>query len=74
MTLPPGMELENLGAFEWAIVALAAVAAIWSIVKAVKMTLHPGEEEPDHVKRIIFQESPEPTKPPTPPPRPPGVE
>jgi hypothetical protein len=78
MTLPLGMELENLSTFEWVVVALSAVAALWAIVKAVKLTLHPGEEEPDHVKRVIFQEppmspqprmSPEPPKPP--PPRPP---
>ena len=68
MTAGPvlGMDLENLGPVEWVVVGLSAVAAVWVIVKAVKLTLHPGEEEPDHVKRVIFQESPE-SKPSAPP-------
>jgi hypothetical protein len=50
------MDLSGLGPVEWAVVVLSALAAIWVIVRAVRLTLHPGEEEPDHVKRVIFQE------------------
>ena len=27
---------------------------MWSIWKAVMYTIHPGEEEPDHIKRMIL--------------------
>ncbi len=45
---------EDFGVLEWAITVLAALFVMWSIWKAVRYTLHPGEEEPDHYKRLIF--------------------
>lgn len=38
----------------WIAVVLVALAAMWSIWKAVMYTIHPGEEEPDHIKRLIL--------------------
>ncbi len=55
----------------WAIWAAAFVASALSIWAAVRMTLHPGEEEPDHVKRSILDDdaalvrAPSPPAPPT---------
>ena len=40
----------------WVAVVLIAIGAFWSIWKAVMYTIHPGETEPDHIKRIILQE------------------
>lgn len=45
---------EDFGVLEWTVTALAALLVIWSIWKAVQYTLRPGEEEPDHYKRLIF--------------------
>ena len=45
---------EDFGVLEWTITALAALFVMWSIWKAVRYTMNPGEEEPDHYKRIIF--------------------
>lgn len=38
----------------WIAVVLIGLAAMWSIWKAVMYTIHPGEEEPDHIKRMIL--------------------
>lgn len=38
----------------WIAVVLIGLAAMWSIWKAVMYTIHPGEQEPDHIKRIIL--------------------
>jgi hypothetical protein len=38
----------------WIVVVLFGIAAGWSIWKAVLYTVHPGEEEPDHIKRLIL--------------------
>jgi hypothetical protein len=40
----------------WIAVVVVAVAAFWSIWKAVMYTIHPGESEPDHIKRLILGE------------------
>ena len=40
----------------WIAVVLIAIAAFWSIWKAVMYTLDPGETEPDHIKRMILEE------------------
>lgn len=42
------------GPLIWAIAAVAFVISVLTIRAAVRMTLHPGEEEPDHVKRSIL--------------------
>jgi hypothetical protein len=61
---PLAMDLSTLTPLEWVVVGLAALAAVWVIVRAVQLTLHPGEEEPDHVKRVIFREPEDPGRPP----------
>ena len=45
---------EDFGVLEWTVTALAALLVMWSIWKAVQYTMNPGEDEPDHYKRIIF--------------------
>ncbi len=55
----PGHLHVDLGAFgplEWALVAGAALATVWSIWRAVRLTLDPGEEDPAHLKRLVFRE------------------
>lgn len=46
----------NLTTFEWVLVGVAALAAAWSIWKAVGYTLRPGEDDPGHVKRLILDD------------------
>lgn len=45
---------EDFGPLEWTLTGLAALFVAWSIWKAVAYTMYPGEEEPEHPKRIIF--------------------
>lgn len=47
---------EEFGVGSWLLVALAAGAMVWSIWKAVRFTLEPGETEPHHIKRSILGE------------------
>jgi hypothetical protein len=61
-------DVSALGPWEWVIVGAASIVAAWVIWKAVALTLHPGEEEPDHIKRTILQDEP-PAAPPPPPDR-----
>lgn len=49
-------EWESFGPLEWTIVAIASIVVVWTIYKAVQYTIAPGEDDPDHVKRIIFEE------------------
>ena len=48
-------EWEDFGTLEWVIVVAATLVVIWSIYKTVRYTIQPGEQDPDHVKRIIFE-------------------
>lgn len=41
---------------EWIAVGASALFVAWSIWRAVDLTVHPGETEPDHIKRMILQE------------------
>ena len=47
--------LDRLGPIEWIVVGLAALLALWSIWRSVLLTLRPGEDQPDHHKRLIFE-------------------
>lgn len=51
---PPAWE--DFDALTWSLVGISAVAAIWVVWKAVHYTMHPGEAEPDHIKRSILDE------------------
>lgn len=44
------------GPLEIVVVALAAIAVAGAIVQAVRLTLRPGEESPDHVKRRVLED------------------
>ena len=43
-------------ALEWVLLVGSALFVIWSIWRAVVLTVHPGEEEPTHIKRMILSE------------------
>jgi hypothetical protein len=75
MTLLPlaHAHFESLGTFEWMLVGIAALIGGWTIWLAVKYTLRPGEDEPDHVKRSILDDPRALPVGGTPPPVPPGV-
>ncbi len=45
---------EDFGAVEWAAVGAASIFVIWTIWLAVKYTISPREDAPDHYKRLIF--------------------
>ena len=45
---------DDFGWFEWSLTVVAGLFVAWSIWKAVRYTMYPGEESPDHVKRIIL--------------------
>lgn len=44
------------GPVDWAILVAGALITAWVIWLAVRWTLKPGEEEPDHVKRSILDD------------------
>lgn len=49
-------DVSSLGVFEWLLVGLAALLVVWVIWRAVILTIHPGEDEPDHIKRMILND------------------
>ena len=54
--------LSRLTWAEWVVVGISALAAVWVIWKSVVLTLHPeGEDDPSHVKWIIFQDDERPS-------------
>ena len=46
---------EAFGLVEWLVVGVASAFVAWTIWLAVKYTLKPGEDAPDHHKRLIFR-------------------
>lgn len=52
---------EDFGFVEWTIAGAAALFTAWAIWRAVVYTLRPGEADPDHIKRMIFEPSDEAT-------------
>ena len=38
----------------WILLVLVGVGTGWTIWKAVMYTVRPGEDEPDHIKRLIL--------------------
>ena len=49
-------DVSNFGFVEWTLVGLAALFVVWVIWRAVVLTIRPGEDEPDHIKRMILQD------------------
>jgi hypothetical protein len=47
---------QDFGALEWILAGSAGLFTAWAIWRAVVYTLRPGEEEPDHLKRMIFED------------------
>lgn len=41
----------------WIVLVLVGLATAWTIWKAVMYTFQPGEQEPDHIKRLILSEA-----------------
>ncbi len=44
----------GFAALEWGVVVLSSLLVAWCLWRAVCHSLHPGEQEPDHPKRLIF--------------------
>ena len=42
------------GQFDWIIVAVIAVIAVYTLIFSVKYLVKPGEKEADHIKNSIF--------------------
>jgi len=42
--------------YEYLLVAVAVVVLVWVLYLAVRMTVRPGEEQEDHIKRLILKE------------------
>ena len=45
---------------EYVLAGIAALAAAYALVLAVRWTIHPGEDSPDHIKRVILEDEPAP--------------
>lgn len=45
--------------YEYLLVAIAVVAMVWTLYLAVRMTVRPGEDKPDHIKRRILEDADE---------------
>ena len=58
----------ELGLGEWAMVLVAGLVSAWAIWRSVGYALHPGETEPDHIKRLILEDDNAPPAPRVPPP------
>ncbi len=43
-------------AWEYILAAAAVAIVLWVFVLAIRMTLRPGEEEKDHIKRTILDD------------------
>lgn len=42
--------------YEYVLVGLAIVAMVWTLYLAVRYTVRPGEDRPDHIKRAILED------------------
>lgn len=49
-------DVSNLTALEWIGVGLAALFVVWVIWRAVVLTVRPGEDDPNHIKRMILDD------------------
>jgi hypothetical protein len=46
----------DFGPVEWVAVVVAGLAGLWSVWRAVMLTLNPGERSPDHIKYSILND------------------
>lgn len=53
-------DVSDLTALEWIGVGLAGLFVVWVIWRAVVLTIRPGEEDPNHIKRAILDDDPPP--------------
>lgn len=49
-------DVTGFGPLEWVLVGLAVLLVVWVIYRAVVLTLRPGEDDPDHIKRKILED------------------
>lgn len=42
--------------YEYFLVGVAVVVLVWVFYLAVRMTLRPGEENKDHIKRLVLED------------------
>ncbi len=42
--------------YEYVLVGLAIVGMVWTLYLAVRYTVRPGEDRPDHIKRAILED------------------
>lgn len=45
------------GDFDYVIVFVALLIVVFTLAYAIKYLVHPGEREPDHIKRTILNQS-----------------
>ena len=43
-------------AYEYVLVGIAVLVTAWVIVRAIRVTLRPGEEQKDHIKRVVLED------------------
>jgi len=49
-------DVSGFGVIEWTLVAVAGLFVAWVIYRAVVLTIRPGEDDPDHIKRSILDD------------------
>ena len=50
------IDLSTFAWWELATLAVCTLFVMWTIWRAVVLTLHPGEEDPAHIKRLILRD------------------
>lgn len=48
------IDFATWGPIEWVVYSAMALVCIWVLWRAVVTTVHPNEDAPDHVKRMIL--------------------
>jgi hypothetical protein len=44
--------------WEYALAAISVAIVLWVFYLAIRMTIHPGEDDPNHIKRTILDDEP----------------
>lgn len=50
------IDVSTWGALEWVVYSAMALVCVWVLWRAVRTTIEPGEDAPDHVKRSILDD------------------